>query len=288
MLAQSYGDIELVISDNASDDATAEIAAHYARSDTRVRVHRQPKNLGAAANYNFVFGCSTGAFFKWAAHDDLIAETFVERCLDALVKHPNASLAFSNTTIVEGEGNPSERRHVHSTPWHGDSPASRLRDLLLEDESYILHCFPIAGVIRSDALRQTRLIQPFQSADKVILVELALAGDFVLVPGYLFTRRLHSKVSRRANTSPAEIARWFDARHDGSFPKPQSTLLRAYVTAVRRSRLSPWEKLRCLAAVAQWVKRGKLRVILGEQRIALREDLGARGRGRGDRPAARA
>ena len=83
ILAQTFTDLELVISDNASDDDTAAISNVYARKDSRIRYHRQSRNVGAAANYNFVFARSRGTFFKWAAHDDLTAPTFVERCVGA-------------------------------------------------------------------------------------------------------------------------------------------------------------------------------------------------------------
>src|SRR5690242_8068616 len=67
LLAQTYGDFELLISDNASTDATADICHAYASRDRRIRYLRQQRNLGANANYNAVFGQSSGRYFKWAA-----------------------------------------------------------------------------------------------------------------------------------------------------------------------------------------------------------------------------
>ena len=54
VLDQEYGRLELVISDNASDDGTEEICREFARSDARVRYHRQPQNIGLVPNFNAV------------------------------------------------------------------------------------------------------------------------------------------------------------------------------------------------------------------------------------------
>src|SRR5438270_1690210 len=81
ILAQTYGDFELVISDNASTDATAEICRSYAQRDARIRYIRQEKNIGANSNYNGVFRRSSGEYFKWAAHDDVLAPEFIYECV---------------------------------------------------------------------------------------------------------------------------------------------------------------------------------------------------------------
>ena len=63
-LAQSLGDLELILCDNASQDRTAEICSDYAARDARVRYFRNPRNLGAAANYNLAFSHARGRYFN--------------------------------------------------------------------------------------------------------------------------------------------------------------------------------------------------------------------------------
>jgi glycosyltransferase involved in cell wall biosynthesis len=84
ILSQSYSDFELVISDNASTDATEEICRDYARRDDRIRYIRQPKNLGMAPNHDVVMRESRGEYFKWASHDDLYGTDLLARCVEAL------------------------------------------------------------------------------------------------------------------------------------------------------------------------------------------------------------
>src|SRR3954467_5074495 len=70
LLAQTFTDFELIISDNASTDATESICREYAAKDARIRYIRQEKNRGAASNFRFVLDKSGGKYFMWAACDD--------------------------------------------------------------------------------------------------------------------------------------------------------------------------------------------------------------------------
>jgi glycosyltransferase involved in cell wall biosynthesis len=73
LLGQSYEDFELIISDNASTDGTADIRRRYQKQDLRIRHIRQPRNFGLAPNHNFVFEQARGELFKRAPHNDLHA-----------------------------------------------------------------------------------------------------------------------------------------------------------------------------------------------------------------------
>ena len=55
ILAQDYADFELIVSDNASTDRTAEICRDHAERDPSVRYVRNARNLGAGPNYDRPF-----------------------------------------------------------------------------------------------------------------------------------------------------------------------------------------------------------------------------------------
>src|SRR5688572_10868700 len=76
ILAQTFEDFELIISDNASTDRTQEICEAYAAKDGRIRYYRSEVNKGSAWNFNRVFELARGEYFKWAAHDDYIAPEY--------------------------------------------------------------------------------------------------------------------------------------------------------------------------------------------------------------------
>ena len=87
LLAQTFTDFELIISDNASTDATPEICKEYAKRDNRIRFIRQPKNMGAIWNFNFVLQEAQGEYFMWAASDDMWASNWIEVVLDNFCGH---------------------------------------------------------------------------------------------------------------------------------------------------------------------------------------------------------
>src|SRR6476646_2411498 len=104
VLAQTYGDLELVISDNASTDATEEICRDYTARDSRVRYARAEQNGGAAWNFNRTFELSRGEYFKWLAHDDAIGPQYLARCLAVLDRDPGVVLCHTRTGIINGQG----------------------------------------------------------------------------------------------------------------------------------------------------------------------------------------
>jgi glycosyltransferase involved in cell wall biosynthesis len=72
-LAQDFGDFELSVTANCSEDGTEAHCRQYTRKDERVRYHRNAKNLGAAPNFNRGFELARGQYFRWCAHDDRIS-----------------------------------------------------------------------------------------------------------------------------------------------------------------------------------------------------------------------
>src|SRR5688572_7662493 len=101
LLGQTYSDFELIISDNGSTDRTQEICRAYAIKDRRVRYFRSATNRGAAWNFNNVFALSSGKYFKWAAHDDICAPEFLERCLEVLECDPGIVVCFPKTMQMD-------------------------------------------------------------------------------------------------------------------------------------------------------------------------------------------
>jgi glycosyltransferase involved in cell wall biosynthesis len=104
LLAQDEVDIEIVISDNASEDDTEAHCRAVAERDQRVRYSRNPENLGGAANFQRVLALSTAPFFAWAAHDDIYAPTFVSRCLGVLESRAEAALCVPAHRRIDDHG----------------------------------------------------------------------------------------------------------------------------------------------------------------------------------------
>jgi glycosyltransferase involved in cell wall biosynthesis len=239
ILAQTLPNFELVISDNASTDATEEICRTYAAADERIRFFRQETNIGAAPNFNLVFHRSSGRYFKWAAHDDLIRPTYLERCVAALEADPGAVLCQPIVEIVDGAG----EREIYDHGAFGTG-ASRQSERLAA-RLRARRCTEVFGVIRRDALEGSALIADHVGADRTLLIELALRGRFLSVPEILFVNRDHpARFTRRHRTLHAQAA-WYAARG------PQRRVLRTWVLystcldLVQRHVPAPAERRRC-------------------------------------------
>jgi glycosyltransferase involved in cell wall biosynthesis len=87
LIAQSFKDFELLISDNASTDGTQSICEAYARMDKRIRYVRQPSNLGVMKNLEYVLDHSSGQYFMWAAHDDMWATNWMDTLVSQFTEH---------------------------------------------------------------------------------------------------------------------------------------------------------------------------------------------------------
>src|SRR5258706_4754500 len=104
LLAQTYLDFELIIADNCSTNGTVELCRDYVMRDSRIRLHQNQINIGAAKNFNRVFELSSGQFFMWAAHDDLWKSTYIAKCVAALEKFPSVVICGTDVSFIDVEG----------------------------------------------------------------------------------------------------------------------------------------------------------------------------------------
>jgi len=190
LLAQSYENFELLISDNASTDNTEAICREYVARDKRVQYHRHAEDVGLANNYNGLFERARGEYFKWAAADDVHEPEYVSRCLDELDGDSGNVLAYGMVRFIDQNG--------VSLP--GTDPGFDLRSEAVEERfRYVLHANHwvnvLFGLMRRDALAKTRLMRRYPGADYALLGELALIGKFAEVREPLLRRRLHPSAS---------------------------------------------------------------------------------------------
>jgi len=105
LLAQTFSDFELIISDNCSSDATSDICEDYVKKDKRIRYVRQNQNIGTWPNYNYVLKEAQGTFFLWAAADDIWKPTFIEKNINVLLTNDDIVTSVSKIEFH----NPSQK-----------------------------------------------------------------------------------------------------------------------------------------------------------------------------------
>jgi glycosyltransferase involved in cell wall biosynthesis len=91
-LGQDYGNIEVIVSDNASTDRTERYCQLCCNEDVRFKYIRQAKNIGPTANFSAVLRVASGEYFMWLGDDDWIDSGYVSSCADELSSDPHISL----------------------------------------------------------------------------------------------------------------------------------------------------------------------------------------------------
>ncbi|MDH3315348.1 MAG: glycosyltransferase [Gammaproteobacteria bacterium] len=244
LLTQSYTNLELIISDNASTDGTAAIAGEYATRDPRVRYFRQPRNIGAPSNWNFVVARARGKYFKWASANDYCDTMGIAACVEKLESDPRVVLCYGTTCLVD------EMTGV-VLPYDGDfsiteeQPSVRLSHLLAQMKLNNA----ISGLIRMEVLRRTGLIRPYTSGDLVLMAELAMAGGFVQLPNSYLYRRI-GETTLSCQLTDTELRQFLDPRATSGVSWDRLRMNIGYIASVLRASISLGEKLRALTLVA--------------------------------------
>jgi glycosyltransferase involved in cell wall biosynthesis len=252
LLAQTYEDIEFLISDNGSEDETEEICRDYARRDSRIRYLRWGENRGASWNFKHVVHETSSPYFKWATHDDLLAPTYVERCVDVLdAAPPSVALVYPRTRLVDENGDVI-RDYADNLDVRYRAPHTRLRHVV----KHIVMSNPAFGLIRRRVLDRSRLLDSFPSSDYVMMAEFALLGEFWEIPEPLFFRRVHSGMSREAHRSAEDAAEWFEPRSRDGKKREFSRLFVEHLRSIHSLLPSRTERARCYAVFAgAWLHR---------------------------------
>ena len=252
ILAQTYGDFDVLISDNASIDGTEQICRAYAKRDRRIRYMRREKNVGAAANHNLLVRMADSPYFKWAAHDDVLAPGFLAACVDVLDRNPTVVLASPASMLIDefgkalsyAFGGMIDRSGVCWPVMPEKNDGLMAKDPAVRFEAVMLNmfmCVEIFGLMRRSMLLRTPLQGPFCGANKVVLARMSLLGPFWLGQETLFFRRCH--------------AQQFSAAICGAYRESiftqQIKLLLAYYRVVNATELTVRQRRICLGAIAQ-------------------------------------
>jgi glycosyltransferase involved in cell wall biosynthesis len=264
LLAQTLGDLEVVICDNCSTDNTEEICRQYVRLDPRVKYFRNERDLGPAQNHTRCFENSSGKYFRWHAHDDMCAPRYLEAVVPILDQDPTVANAHTWTLVVNDKGE-FMREYDYWAKTDHSSPATRFHRLVnVKHRRHV--CYEIFGLMRREQMAQTELEPPFPHGDRFFLVRMALRGRFIEVPERLFLARSHpsqsiqSKTTRAKylaflGTGPLPPAEWWDASKKGKVVFPEWKLVEQYWTAIDEVPLSLAQSIRCRLSVLQWCGR---------------------------------
>lgn len=228
ILKQSFGDFELIISDNASSDGTSEICSHYALQDNRIKYVCQNYNIGAWPNFDYVLKQSRGEYFMWAAGDDVRTDRFLEKGVSILNNRPDVVCVSSDNRWRNGDASGA----IQSFELSGN--------LFERYRGFMQHCFDAHACFYSLMRRQSLsdcndMIADHLAVDWSVITHLLSKGKFVrvvdemlilgrhgtsnqsnflqsfqsrsihiLIPWYEFSRKFIARIARSKELSESE------------------------------------------------------------------------------------
>lgn len=193
ILQQTYTDIELIISDNASIDETKNICIEYKNKDSRIKYFRQEKNFGVTWNFEFVLEKSNGGYFMWTGVDDILLPKFIEKNVQILEKDKDCVASISkinsyqpndeNIQINKNDIEYSEmikniRNYVRPrtiSPITGDFQ-TKARTYLKESS-----CQVIYSVFKSDVIKKSIISESFLGNDWAIFLNVLKYGNLAVI-----------------------------------------------------------------------------------------------------------
>ena len=193
VLAQTFGDFELLISDNGSTDMTGEICTEYGNRDPRIRYIRQTQNHGGHWNFNFVTQNARGNLITWLAHDDILEPDFLEATVQYMLENPDTVLVASDFAVIDQDGKGLELQELEKIRDHVDWE-KRCAEFFKYPISNVFFC--IYGLMRTEACKSVlqSVAEPRMAngSELPILARLAARGEISSIPVISRKYRIHA------------------------------------------------------------------------------------------------
>jgi glycosyltransferase involved in cell wall biosynthesis len=267
-LCQTYEDFELIITDNASTDRSAEICQDYAAKDPRIKYYRNPENVGAGGNFRRCFELSNGEFFRWTPSDDFVGPSLLERCVEVLDRDPSILVAYPRTRLIDANG-ATIRDYDEDLNRMEQSASTRFKEVARR----LGLCNLQYGLTRRSTLARTGLIRNYIGGDVPFILELSLYGKFFEIPEQLFFRRMHAAASSAMKDS-RDLMALYDPKKREQFFARLWVHLGANLTSVARAPIPVWQKLQLstfLLCTLGWSRREYFSELTGAATHAARK-----------------
>ncbi len=177
ILKQTWKNLELVICDDKSKDNTIEVIESI--KDDRIRLCKNEKNLGMSGNWNKCLHECKGEFIKLICADDMLREDAIEKEVRALIEHPKAVLAESDTQLFDLNGKPKGFYKRYKTSGLTDGK------MIARKGFFVKNYFgsPVANTFRRSALEEVGGFDTWYTyiLDYDFWVELACRGNVYII-----------------------------------------------------------------------------------------------------------
>jgi glycosyltransferase involved in cell wall biosynthesis len=201
-LAQSFADIEVVVSDNRSTDNTRDVVERLQQRDSRLRYEPAPEHLPMQANFNRCLALARGEYVKFLSADDLLEVGCVERLLRLLQDRPNAKLAAcARRTFGDGAVRARVLRYAQEK-------------VVCDGQAAIRKCFFLGNLIGEPTAVMFRRVEAqggfsaryLQLVDLEMWFRLLENGEFAFVPEVLCAIREHDAQATRQSLASGRVS----------------------------------------------------------------------------------
>jgi glycosyltransferase involved in cell wall biosynthesis len=182
LVNQTYQNIEIIISDNCSENLdVVRVIEEAQKLDKRIKAHRQSSNRGPIYNFNFVLKQAYGKYFMWAADDDIWDEKFIEKLVYNLESSPDAVLSFCNICEIDPEERITDR-FVYSDSLSDPSLFNRLKYFSGLKIGTFGKASLIYGLIKTEIIKDVffNSFYDYYSSDNIIVSKIICKGPLLI------------------------------------------------------------------------------------------------------------
>lgn len=191
LLNQDFKNFELIISDNASTDHTAEICKQYSDKDNRIKYYRNEVNIGAIGNFNNLINYADTPYFMWASHDDIWEPSYISKLINIMESDKSIVLAFSDFDNVDENGKQIRRYpKILKLSSSGTIFKSLFKFIMFEESDGKANL--MCGIMRLNTLKEVGGFNKTLGEcawDDLFLFSMLFKGNFHIIDELLFHKR---------------------------------------------------------------------------------------------------
>ena len=192
---QDLDDVHFLVSDNGSTDRTLEIIRDVTAGDARFSIHQQPSNLGAGANFRFLFDNTRSDYFMWMGGHDTLSAGYLSQAVEMLTGDKTVSMVFGQPRALKSGALKPLPGAVYK--FDGNDPLQRY----LQSVGRLSNCAIFHALFRRKQASDL-VMRECIGADHIFISHLLWKGKLAYLPQAQYNRRYFAE---RADTAEERI-----------------------------------------------------------------------------------
>jgi glycosyltransferase involved in cell wall biosynthesis len=192
LLAQTFTNFELIISDNGSTDSTSKICLEYEQKDKRIKYIGKKDTIDIVWNFIFLVEQAKTEYFMWASDDDYWDPKFIEKNLEVLELHPEIVASISDIKLVGKNikryySNPNDY-NSNNSKWEFVRPNIGTDEKKIQNILEFNWSLNIFSIFRTKELKKCIIRKKFVSWDFAVMLKIIKFGDLYVLDDVLMFR----------------------------------------------------------------------------------------------------